>query len=637
MPDDRRPDSPAQEIPAAPLSDLPEGDGVSRRSFLQWTAGAAGAASLGGLIGTSAAEARSDHGHGPDDGRHGRGPAPGLEGATVAELQAAMEDGSLSASQLVHLYLARIRALDRNGPGVNSIIQINPDAAAIARQLDAERRNGQVRGPLHGIPIVIKDNIDTGDRMLTTAGSLALVGDPAPDDAFAIARLREAGAIILGKAGLSEWANFRGFESSSGWSGRGGQVRNPYVLDRNPCGSSSGSGAAASASFAAAALGSETDGSIVCPASTNGVVGIKPTVGLVSRDGVVPISHTQDTIGVHGRTVADAAAFLGAMTGVDPADPKTAASAGNSFSDYTQFVDPDGLVGARIGVARQLTGFTGETDAIFEQAVQALADAGATIVDPVDIPSFDEFQNDSSEIIVLVYEFKRDLNAYLASRTGVPVADMADVIQFNLDHAAEELQYFGQEWFELAQAEIFSEAEYLDALERGPRLAGEEGIDAALAANGLDALIAPTGAPAWTTDLVNGDNFLGGSSGFAAVAGYPIVTVPAGDAFGLPVGVSFMASAWSEPTLIRLAAGFEAAAAARITPRYVPSLPLPRVAGHGASGKAVVSTAEAVGAAAARDLRAPADPASLRDRLLKLAEPAKRPARGNGLRNPFYL
>lgn len=589
-------------------SDRPTDEGVSRRSFLRWTVGAAGAASLAGLVPAEAAGDRGPHGHGP---------APELAGATVAQLQEAMTEGRLTSLQLVQRYLARIRALDRNGPQLNSILQINPDARNIARELDRERRQGQVRGPLHGIPIVLKDNIDTGDRMLTTAGSLALVGAPAPDDAFAVARLREAGAVILGKAGLSEWANFRGFESSSGWSGRGGQVKNPYVLDRNPCGSSSGSAAATSASLAAAALGTETDGSVVCPASACGVVGIKPTVGLVSRDGVVPISSTQDTIGVHGRTVADAAAFLGAMTGVDPADPRTAASAGNSTDDYVQFVDDNGLVGARIGVARELAGFTRETDAVFEAAVQALADAGADVVDPVAIPSFAEFSSDQSEIIVLVYEFKRDLNAYLASRTGLAVGDMADVIQFNLDQFDRELRWFGQEWFDLAEAEIFDQATYLAALERGPRLAGPEGIDAALAANGLDALVAPTSGPAWVTDLVNGDNFLGGSSSYAAVAGYPLVTVPAGHAFGLPVGISFMAGAWSEPTLIRLASGFEAATRARRTPRFRESLPdpLPTVGGgRGRFGKAAPRlSAEA-----------------LRERLLRLAE-------GPMLRRPSYL
>jgi amidase len=465
--------------------------------------------------------------------------------------------------------------LDTGEGGVNSIIELNPDAFDIADALDDELRNGIDRGPLHGIPIVLKDNIDTGDQMLTTAGSLALVGAPALQDATVAAKLRAAGAVILGKATLSEWANFRGFSSSSGWSARGGQCRNPYVLDRNPCGSSSGSGAAVAASLCGAALGTETDGSIVCPASANGVVGIKPTVGLTSRAGVVPIAASQDTVGPHGRTIADAAAVLGALTGVDPRDPATTASDGRSFTDYTQFLDPNGLAGARIGVLRQLTGFSAETDEIFEQALAAMSNAGAVLVDPVEIPSFNEFANDSSEIIVLVYEFKRDLNAYLATRTGVPVSTMRDVIAFNVANADEELLYFGQEWFELAEQEIFSEQEYLEALERGPRLAGPEGIDAALQQNGLDALVAPTNSPAWPTDLVNGDAFLGGSSAFAAVAGYPLITMPAGFSFDLPVGISFMGTAWSEPQLITICSGFENANPVRRPPTFIDSLPLP--------------------------------------------------------------
>jgi amidase len=346
----------------------------------------------------------------------------------------------------------------------------------------------------------------------------------------------------------------------------------PYILDRNPCGSSSGSGAATAAALGAAALATETDGSIVCPAAANGVVGIKPSVGLTSRAGVVPISSTQDTVGVHGRTVADAAAVLGPLTGVDPRDSKTAASAGHFFSDYAQFADPNGLEGARIGVARQLTGgVTDETAAIFEEAVQLLSDAGAEVIDPIELPSFDEFNADQSEIIVLVFEFKRDLNAYLATRSGVPVTNMADVIQFNLDHADQELQFFGQQWFELAQAEIFSEAEYQAALIRGPQLAAEQGIDAALAANNLDAFVMPTNTPAWPSDVINGDAFLFGSSSYAAVPGYPLVTLPMGFVFDLPVGITFSAGRFSEPTLIKLAAGFEAALGLQRRPRFLPT------------------------------------------------------------------
>ncbi|MGD2116441.1 MAG: amidase [Acidobacteriota bacterium] len=582
MPEDRRPDH--SEAPENREQHRRPDEGVSRRSFLRWTAAAAGAgASLSTLLPGAPAGAA----------QHGDAPAPELEEATIAELQAMLEGGELSAADLVDMYLDRIDALDREGPGLNSIIETNPDARRLAERRDRERMMGQVRGPLHGIPIILKDNIDTGDRMMTTAGSLALMGASAHRDARAVWKLRRAGAIILGKAGLSEWANFRGFDSSSGWSGRGGQVRNPYVLDRNPCGSSSGSAAAVSASLCAAALGTETDGSVVCPASACGVVGIKPTVGLVSRSGVVPIAASQDTIGVHGRTVADAATVLGPMTGGDLRDPATFASAGNFFEDYTQFVDPDGLVGARIGVMRDgVTGGSAEADAIFEEAIQAMEAAGAVIVDPANPPNVNEFFSDQSEIIVLVYEFKRDLNAYLATRTGVPVSTMADVIQFNLDHADEELQYFGQEWFELAEMELFDEPTYLAAVERGPRLAGPEGIDAIMDQEQLDAIIAPTGSPAWTTDLVNGDLFLTGSSSYAAVAGYPNVTVPAGFSFGLPVGVSFFGRAWSEPTLIRVASGFEAATGVRTAPEFLPALPLPTVQDR--AGLAAPPSAEAL-------------------------------------------
>jgi amidase len=491
-----------------------------------------------------------------------------IAAASIAEQQRRMTSGRLSSRELVELYLARIRAIDR-GLDLRSVIAVNPDARRIASDLDRERRRTGPRGPLHGIPILLKDNIDSGDAMQTTAGSLALAGAPASQDATVTRRLREAGAVILGKANLSEWANFRGFGSSSGWSGVKGQCRNPHVLDRNPCGSSSGSGAAVAAALTAAALATETDGSIVCPAGQCGVAGIKPTVGLTSRAGVVPISFTQDTVGVHGRSVADAAAVLGSLTGVDPRDAKTAGSAGNFSRNYLQFVNPDGLAGARIGVGRQFTGATPETDEVFESALQVMRDAGAILIDPVEIPTFDAFNADPAETIVLVFEFKRDLNAYLATRTGVPIRTLADLIQFNLDHADEELQFFGQELLELSESDAFSEAEYQDALVRGKALAGAQGIDATLAAHSLDAIVAPTNSPAWPTDLINGDAFLFGSSGFAAVAGYPLVTVTGGFVFDLPVGITFMASAWSEPTLIRIASGFEAAADVRRRPRFL--------------------------------------------------------------------
>ena len=537
---------------------------LNRRSLLQ----AGALAGTGALLGTwSRAEAQNgaavqshrDIGHDRD-----------LAFATIAELQALMSSGRLSSRELVEVFLRRIQFIDKR-IGLNSVLEVNPDAHRIAAALDRERRRQGPRGPLHGIPILLKDNIDTGDRMQTTAGSLALVGMPALQDATVTQRLRNAGAVILGKLNLSEWANFRGFASSSGWSGVGGQCNMPYILDRNPCGSSSGSGAATAAALCAAALATETDGSIVCPAAANGVVGIKPSVGLTSRAGVIPISSTQDTVGVHGRTVADAAAVLGPLTGVDARDPKTAESAGHFFTDYSQFVDPNGLEGARIGVARQLTGVTDETDAIFEEAVQLLSDAGAEVIDPVALPSFDEFNADQSEIIVLVFEFKRDLNAYLATRSGVPVATMADVIQFNLDHADQELQFFGQQWFELSEAEIFTAADYQAALVRGPQLAADQGIDAALAANSLDALVMPTNSPAWPSDVITGDAFLFGSSGFAAVAGYPLVTLPMGFVFDLPVGITFSAGRFSEPTLIKLASGFEAALGLQRRPRFLPT------------------------------------------------------------------
>lgn len=540
--------------------------GVSRRSFLQAGALAASGAALAPLSQASAQSDRAQSDSAQDFAALS-GDRHDVANSSIAELQSLMSSRRLSAQELLDIYLRRIQLIDK-GLDLRAIIQLNPDARRIAAQLDEERRRHGPRGPLHGIPILLKDNIDTGDRQQTTAGSLALAGAPALQDATVTKRLRAAGAVILGKANLSEWANFRGNQSSSGWSGVGRQCRNPHILDRNPCGSSSGSGAAVAAALTAAALATETDGSIVCPAAQCGVAGIKPTVGLTSRAGVVPISHTQDTVGAHGRSLADAAAVLGALTGPDARDPQTAASAGHFFRNYRQFINPDGLRGARIGIARQFTGVTPETDAIFEEAVAAMRDAGAVAVD-VEIPSFDEFNADQSEIIVLIFEFKRDLNTYLATRSGVPARTLAEVIQFNLDHADEELKFFGQELMELAEAEVFTEAEYQQALIRGPMLAGPQGIDATLAANNLQAIVAPTNTPAWPTDLINGDAFLFGSSGFAAVAGYPLVTVTAGFSFDLPVGITFMASAWSEPTLIRVASGFEAAADVRRRPRFL--------------------------------------------------------------------
>lgn len=496
-----------------------------------------------------------------------------LEEATIADLQAAMEAGDLTARALVELYLERIELLDRSGPRLGAVVEVNPDAWDIARDLDRERRARGPRGPLHGIPVLVKDNIDTGDRMQTTAGSVALAGPPAPEDATVVRRLREAGAVILGKTNLSEWANFRSTRSVSGWSARGGQTRNPYALDRSPSGSSSGSAAAVAANLCAAALGTETDGSIVSPSHACGVVGLKPTVGLTSRYGVVPISHTQDTVGPHARTVADAAAVLGALAGVDPADPATAAAAARAHRDYTAFLDEGGLRGARIGVVRgPYAGLHPKVDRVFEEALRALREAGAELVDPADLPGGDELRTDRSELEVLLYEFKHGLEAYLRRRPDVPVRTLADLITFNERHAAAELVYFGQELLEQAAARGgLDDPAYREALERSRRL-GREAIDGALSRYGVEALVAPSGAPAWVIDTVNGDprGSVFGSSGPAARAGYPLITVPMGFVQGLPVGITFMGTAWSEPTLIRLAHAFERFTRARRPPRFPP-------------------------------------------------------------------
>jgi amidase len=476
--------------------------------------------------------------------------------STVADLQAAMASHRASAQSLTRASLARIRALDRAGPALHAVIEVNPEALAIAASLDRERAAGQVRGPLHGIPMVIKDNIDTGDRMQTSAGSLALVGAPAPHDAFVVQRLRAAGAVIVGKTNLSEWANIRSSHASSGWSARGGQTKNPYGEGRNPCGSSSGTGAAIAASLAVVGLGTETDGSIVCPSSVAGLVGLKPTVGLVSRSGIVPISHSQDTAGPMGRSVADVAAVLTAIAGVDPQDPATLAAQGHVERDYTAFLDRDGLRGVRIGVARKkVTGYNPHADALFEQAIADLKRLGAEIVDPADFGSLGQYDDDEME--VLLYELKHDLNAYLAMRTGVPVHSLADAIAFDDAHRDLEMPWFGQELFLQAQAKgPLSDDAYVKAAERARRLA-RAGIDDVLQANHLDAIIAPTGSPAWLTDHVNGDSFQGSSASPAAVAGYPSITVTMGSAQGLPVGLSFFGTAWSEGKLLRLAYAYE--------------------------------------------------------------------------------
>jgi amidase len=541
---------------------------VSRRDLFR--GGAAVAVTIAaGAVGAAGDPARTSA---PPEGQGIAVPPFELEEATIAELQAAMTSGQRSARSVAEAYLARIEAVDRSGPTLRSVIELNPDALAIAEALDAERRERGPRGPLHGIPVLIKDNIATGDRLETTAGSLALVGAKAPRDSHVAARLREAGAVILGKTNLSEWANLRSSHSSSGWSGRGGQCANPYVLDRNPCGSSSGTGAAISASLAAVGVGTETDGSIVCPSHACGLVGIKPTVGLVSRSGIVPISHTQDTAGPMARTVTDAALLLAALAGVDPSDGATAAGAGTS-ADFTAFLTPGGLEGARIGVARKLFfGYSEEADRLAEDAIAVLRREGAVVVDPADIPHGGEY--DAAELEVLLYEFKADLNAYLqAWAPAAAVRTLKDVIEFNEKNRDREMPFFGQDLFEKAQAKgPLTEKAYQAALKKCRELSRKKGLDALFAARRLDALVAPTGGPPWPTDVVNGDHFLGAASTPAAVSGYPSITVPAGYSFGLPVGLTFIGTAWAEGPLIRLAYAYEQASRHRRPPRFLPTL-----------------------------------------------------------------
>ena len=540
-------------------------EGATRRQVMA-AAGALGAAAVAG---SACAPSDRDADRRADDAPAAPVDDFELEEATIADLSRQMANGERTSQEVTGLYLGRIKSLDRQGPTLRSVIETNPDALEIAEELDRERAAGNVRGPLHGVPILLKDNVATADRNTTTAGSLALEGSIPGEDAFVAARLRRAGAVLLGKANLSEWANFRSNRSSSGWSARGGQCRNPYVLSRNPCGSSSGSGAATSANFCVAAVGTETDGSIICPSSANGLVGIKPTVGLVSRSGIVPISAVQDTAGPMARTVADAAALLSGMTGRDPLDEATALSP--VPSDLGRHLDESGaadLSDLRVGVGRQFFDRDSRVDAVMEEAIETLRSLGAEIVDAVEIAHRQEVGRHEYE--AMLYEFKAGLNAYLAELgDGVPVASLADVVAFNEANAEREMPFFGQEILIEAEAKgPLTEAAYRTARDTANRLSREEGLDATFSRHRLDAILGPSGGPAWVTDLVHGDTFSVGSSGAAAVAGYPNVTVPAGHVHGLPVGVSFFGAAWSEPTLIRIAWAFEQAAPHRRPPRF---------------------------------------------------------------------
>jgi amidase len=562
---------------------------MKRRTFLRRGASGLALAVVTDLIAPSsgaraagvAARAETPHASGETHAARGGASASGeapapfaarefeLEELSISELQAGLGSGKYTARKLVREYLERIEEVDRRGPALKSVVEANPEAEEIAESLDRERKSGRVRGPLHGVPVLVKDNIDTADRMLTTAGSLALVNSRPARDAFIVERLRAAGAVILGKTNLSEWANFRSTHSSSGWSARGGQTRNPYALDRNPCGSSSGSGVAPAANLCAAAVGTETDGSVVCPSSANSLVGVKPTVGLVSRSGIIPISHTQDTAGPMARTVRDAALLLSALAGVDPRDPVTRQSQGKAQADYTRTLALDALRGARVGVARKFFGFNDKVDKLMADAIDTLKRLGAVLVDPADIPTQGQF--DEAEFEVLLYEFKADLNRYLAARPGPHPRTLKELIKFNEENREREMPYFGQELFQRSEAKgPLTSRPYLAALARARRLSRAQGIDAVMTRHRLDAMIAPTGGPPWPTDLLNGDHFTGGFSSAAAVAGYPHITVPAGYVFGLPVGLSFFGRAYTEPRLLAYAYAYEQATKLRRPPKFLP-------------------------------------------------------------------
>ncbi len=548
---------------------------LSRRQFLGTGAAAGGALVLGGVEGCAPADGSgAGASTGPEAGVPWPLPSFELEEVSIADLLSGMESGRWNSEEVTQLYIDRIAEIDGQGPNLRSVIETNPEAVEIARSLDEERAAGSVRGALHGIPILLKDNIATHDQMTTTAGSLALEGSIPPEDSGVARKLREAGAVLLGKANLSEWANFRSTRSSSGWSGRGGQCKNPYVLDRNPCGSSSGSGAAAAASLCGAAIGTETNGSIVCPSNANGVVGIKPTVGLVSRSRIIPISHTQDTAGPMARTVRDAVLVLGALTGLDPEDPATTAGAERAETDYTPYLDPNGLQGARIGVATQYSeGHEGVED-LFQAALEVMRGAGATVVDIPEVEAWGRMGAPSGRL--MRYEFKADLNAYLGGLgPQAPVKSLEEIISFNEANADRELPWFQQEILHQCQ-ELgpLSEPGYQEALAEAMRLSRDEGIDVVMAEHQLDAIVAPTGSPAWTTDLINGDRYHMGSSSPAAISGYPNISVPMGFFSELPVNISIWGRAWTEPDLIRIAYAFEQLTNHRRSPRFIPTLDL---------------------------------------------------------------